>query len=95
MKARLECQSTRSVSWAVKKASSQAEVGCKKHKATAVTSKSFFLPEEPKRRISRGYCRGIGPKNSLSMHIIGLGPKLRTIGRPRRVGIVKEAYVSK
>ena len=70
-------------------------MGCKEHKATAVTSKSFFLLEEPKRRISRGYCRGIGPKNSLSMHIIGLGPKLRTIGRPRRVGIVKEAYVSK
>ena len=91
MKARLKCQSTRSVPWAVKK----AEVGHKEHKATAVTSKSFFLPEEPKRRISRGYCRGIGPKNSLSMHIIGLGPKPRTIGRPRRVGIVKEAYVSK
>ena len=63
MKVHLECQSIRSVPWAVKKTSSQAKVGCKEHKAIAVTSKSSFLPEESERRISRGYYRGIGPRN--------------------------------
>ena len=42
-----------------------------------------------------GYCSGIEPKNSLSMYIMGLGPKLRIRGRPRMVDIVKGAYVSK
>ena len=95
MRACLECQSTMSVPWVVKKASSQAEVGCKEHKATAVTLKSSFLPNELERRILRGYCRGIGPKNSLSMYIMGLRPKPRTRGSLRRVGIVKGAYVDK
>ena len=95
MKVRLECQSTRSVPWAVKKASSLAKVGCREHRATTVTSKSSFLPEEPKRRISRGYCRGMVPKSSLFMYIMGLRPKQR-IGRcPRMVNIVKRAHVSK
>ena len=75
MKVRLECQSTKSMPWAVKKASSQAEVGYKEHKATTVTSKSSFLPKELERRISMGYCRGIGPRSSLSMYILGLRPK--------------------
>jgi len=74
MKAHLECQSTRSVPWAVKKASSQAEMGCKEYRETTVTSKSFFLPKELERRILRGYCRGIGPGSSLSMYIMGLRP---------------------
>ena len=95
MKARLECQSTKSVPWAVKNASLQAEVGCKERKATMVTSKSFFLPEEPERKTSRGYGRGIGPRNSLFMYIMGLGPKPRTRGYSRMVDIVKGAYVSK
>ena len=30
---------------------------------TVVTSKSYFLPEEPERRISKGYCRGVRPSN--------------------------------
>ena len=29
------------------------------HRLTRVTSKSSFLAEDPERRISRGYCRGI------------------------------------
>ena len=65
------------------------------HKATVVTSKSFFLPKELERRILRGYCRAIGPKNSLSMYIMGLRPKPRTRGSLRRVGIVKGGYVGK
>ena len=36
-----------------------------------MTSKSSFLPEEPERRISRGYCRGVGPGSSLSILYIG------------------------
>ena len=83
MKTRLECRSTRSVSWAVKKASSQAEVGCDRLRATTMKSKSSFLPEESERRISRGYCRDIGPESSLSMYILGLRPKPRTRGLPR------------
>ena len=83
MKTHLECQSTRSMSWAVKKASSQVEVGCDGLRATTVISKSSFLPKESERRISRGYCRDIGPRSSLSMYILGLRPKLRTRGLPR------------
>ena len=84
MKTRLEYRSTRSVPWAVKKASSQAEVGCDGLRATIVISKPSFLLEEPERRISRGYCRGIGPKSSLSMYILGLKSKPRTRGHPRK-----------
>ena len=90
IKARLECQSTRSVPWAVKKASSQAEVGCKEHKATTVTSKSSFLLEEPERRISRGYCRDVGPRSSLSVYILGPWPKLRTRGYPKRINLCQK-----
>ena len=39
-------------------------------------------------------CRGIRPRNSF-MYIMSLGPKPRTRGRPRKVEIVKGAYVSK
>ena len=35
---------------------------CDRHGLAKVTSKSSFLAEEPERRISRGYCRGIGPR---------------------------------
>jgi len=84
MKACLVCQSVRSVSWAVKKESTQAEVMYDEHGLAGVTSKSSFLPEEPERRILRGYCRGIGPKSSFSMYILGLRPKPRTRYRPRR-----------
>ena len=61
MKAHLEYQSIRSVPWVVKKASSLVEVGYREHKATTVTSRSSFLPEEPERRILKDYYRGIGP----------------------------------
>ena len=70
-------------------------MGCKKHKETTVTSKSFFLPEELERRILKGYYRGIGPRSSLSIYIMGLRPKPRTRGRPRRVNTVKGAHISK
>ena len=95
MKACLECQSTRSVPWAVKKASSLAEGGCRECRATIVTSKSSFLPKEPKRRISKGYCRGMRPKSSLFMYIMGLRPRPRTGMHSRRVNIVKRKHVSK
>ena len=84
MKMHLECWSTKSMPLAIKKASSQAEVGCDGLRATTMVSKSSFLPEEPERRISRGYCRGIRFRSSLSMYILGLRPKPRTRGRPRR-----------
>ena len=48
---------------------------CDGHGLAKVTSKSSFLPDEPERRISKGYCRGIGPRSSLSMYILGLRPK--------------------
>ena len=55
-----------------------------KHRLAKVISKSSFLPKEPERRISRDYCRGIGPRSSLSMYILDLGPKPRTRGRLRK-----------
>ena len=40
-------------------------------KENIMTSKSSFLLDKPERRISRGYCRGIGPKGSLPIYIFG------------------------
>ena len=51
----------------------------------------FFIPTYNNNWI----CRGIRTKNSLSMYIMGLKPKLRTRGRSRKVDIVKGTYVSK
>ena len=34
-----------------------------RYEVTIVTLKSSFLPEEPERRILRGYCRGVRPSN--------------------------------
>ena len=73
------------VSWAVKKASSWAKVECRKHRATTMTLKSSFLPDELEKRISRGFCRGIGPRNPLFMWVLGLRPKPRTRDLPKRV----------
>ena len=61
MRTHLTCRSIRSGSWAVKKASSQLEVVCDEHRETIMTLKSSFLPNEPKRRISR-FVRVIGPR---------------------------------
>ena len=41
------------------------------------------------------FCRGMRPRSSLFMYIMGLRPKPRTGMRPRRVNIVKRAYVNK
>ena len=61
-----------------------------------MTSKSSFIPEELERRISRGYCRGIGPRSSLSIYILGMWPKLRTSGCPRRRKVHrKDKYMEK
>ena len=59
------------MSWAVKEASTQAEMMYDEHGLAKATLKSSFLPKEPERRISRGYCRDIGPGSSLSMNILG------------------------
>ena len=73
MKVCLVCRSVRSVSWAVKKAFTQAKVMYDEHGLAKVTLKSSFLPKESERRILRGYCRSIGPKSSLFIYIyIGL-----------------------
>ena len=74
MKMRLECWNIKSVSWVDKKASSQSEVIYDEHKVSIVTSKSSFLPKEPKKRISRGYCRGDRPRSTnLCIYWVG-GP---------------------
>ena len=64
MKARFRCWSVRSVRWAVKKALVQTEVMYDKRGVIVVISKSSFLPEEPERRISKGYCRGGRPSST-------------------------------
>ena len=65
MKARLICRSIRSMSWVVKKASTQAEVMYDVHRIAKVTSKSSFLPKKPERRIRRTIVGVIG----LGVHI--------------------------
>ena len=84
MRTCLEYYSARSVSWAIKKASLQVEEGRDGHRASVETSKPFFLPEEPKRRILRGYCSAFRPWGSLFSCILGLRPKPRTRTYPRR-----------
>ena len=42
-----------------------------RHGLTMVALKSSFLAKEPERRISRGYCRDIGSRTSLSIYILG------------------------
>ena len=69
---------------AVKKAYSIAEVGCREQRVTTVTLKSSFLPEEPEIKISRGYCKGIGPRRPSFMCVLGPKPKPRTKDHPRR-----------
>ena len=65
MNARLGCQRVRSVRWVVKKkAPTQTKVMYDKCRVIVVISKSSFLLEEPKRRISRGYYRGGGPNST-------------------------------
>ena len=87
MKARLGCQNVRSVRWAVKKAFAQIEVMYDKSRVIVVMSKSSFLPEEQKRRISRGYCRD---HRLSTMYWVG-GPRtsssLRTVNFDMEVSI--------
>ena len=40
-----------------------AKVMYDKNRVLGVVSKSFFLPKKQNRRISRGYCRVIGPNS--------------------------------
>ena len=84
MRTCLECCSVRSMSWAIKKVSLQAEERRNGHRANIETSRSSFLSEELERRISRGYCRALGPRGSLSTRILGAWPKPRTMICPRR-----------
>ena len=51
---------------------------CDKLKSITIILRSSFLPEEPKRRISRGYCRDAGLKSPLPMYVLGLKPEPRT-----------------
>ena len=51
---------------------------CDELRSITVILRSSFLPEEPKRRISRGYCRDIGPRSPLPIYILGLKLELRT-----------------
>ena len=62
--------------WAVKKVPAQAEMMHDKSGAIVVTLKSFFLPEELERRISRGYCRGDRP-SSMYLCIYWAGGPIR------------------
>ena len=47
----------------LKKAFVPSEVMLNGREGIIITSKSSFLPEEPERRISRGYCRGDRPRS--------------------------------
>ena len=58
-------------------------------RATTIISRSSFLPEEPKRRISRGYCRDIGPRSTLPMYVLGLKPEPRTKTVRERINVMR------
>ena len=73
----------------------QAEEKGKEHRVITVTSKSSILPEDPERRIPRGYCRGLGPRGPSFRYMMGLKPKPRTKGVGERVIVVKRAHVGK
>ena len=62
MKVCLVCRSIRSMSWVVKKASTQAEVMYDVHRIAKVTSKSSFLPKKPEKKKSQRTIVGVlGP----------------------------------
>ena len=67
----------------------------KGYRTIVVTSKSFFLPEDSERRISRGYCRGLGLQGPLFGYMMDLKPKPRTNSVQEGVIAVKRAYVGK
>ena len=79
MRVRLVCRSIKSGPWAVKKASVQSGLMYDKGRMVVAISKSFFLLEEQKRGISRGYCRDIRPNR---MYWAG-GPIRRHLISPR------------
>ena len=54
------------------------------HRAGIMTSRSSFLPKEPERRISRGYCRDVGPGSPSFVYTLVLRPNPRIRGRPRK-----------
>ena len=62
--------------WAVKKVPTQTGMIHDKRRTIVVTSKFSFLPKEPKRRISRDYCRGDRP-NSMCLCIYWVGGPIR------------------
>ena len=63
MRVCLECRSVRSMRWAVKKVLALTKMMYNKSGVIVVILKSFFLSEEQKRRISRGYCRNDRPSS--------------------------------
>ena len=67
----------------------------KGHRTTVVTSKSSILPEDSERRISRGYCRGLGLQGPSFGYMMDLKPKPRTNSVQERVIAVKRAHVGK
>ena len=52
---------------------------CNKGEIIVVTSKSFFLPKEPKRRILKGYCKGDKPSGIYIYVYIGPGAQSEDI----------------
>ena len=63
MKAHLGYRSVRNVCWVVKKAPVRTYVMYDKYGVVLAISKSSFLSEEQKKRISRGYCRDDRPSS--------------------------------
>ena len=63
MKAHLGYRNVRSLCWVVKKAHVRTYVMYDKYGVVLVISKSSFLFEKQKRRISRGYCRDNRPSS--------------------------------
>ena len=47
---------------------------CNKGEIIVVTSKSFFLPKELKRRILKGYCKGDKPSGIYIYIYVYIGP---------------------
>ena len=63
MKAHLGYRNVRSLCWVVKKAPARTYMMYDKYRVVLAISKSSFLFEEQKRKISRGYCRDNRPSS--------------------------------
>ena len=68
---------------------------CDELRSITIILRSSFLPEEPKRRIWRGYYRDVGLKSPLPIYVLGLKLEPRTEAVRERASVMRGVRVSR